>query len=93
MGPSWIWCHRKKSIRLIIGTVHVRLVATGRKGYVFELSTAKKGQKRLWMCSSEDDRAEWLKALQDAMLPPQHAADGPNGHAYTDSPFAPDMER
>lgn len=88
----WWWC-RKKTIRLVLGVCAVRVVASGpRKGYIFELS-AKKGQKRLWMCSSEEERAEWVRAVHDAMLATPPSPDGLMGHTGTDAPYAADMER
>jgi hypothetical protein len=82
--------YRKKSIPLVVGLCHCRGVVS-RKNNVFELAL-KKGAKRMWMCSSEEDRTEWLKAVSDAMAAPQgnSAADA---LPCQDSPYVSDMQR
>lgn len=81
---------RKKSIPLLASVCACRTIAS-RKSNVFELSL-RKGSKRLWMCSSEEDRQEWMKAISDATLASAQG-EGAMGALLSDSPYLQDMRR
>ena len=82
---------RKKSIPLLASVCNCRMVAS-RKSTVFELSL-RKGVKRLWLCSSEEDRQEWMKAISEATLTSASGEGTMGGLFGDDSPYSQDMKR
>lgn len=59
---------------------------------MFELSV-KSGAKRLWMASNEEDKQEWLKAIQDAVMDETRGGDNNGAELFADSPYANDIDR
>ena len=83
---------RKKSLPLHASICTCRPVAS-KKNNVFELAL-KKGSKRLWMCSSEEDRNEWVACITNAMVLLAPSTSDGGGHAIDfTSPHAGDMLR
>ena len=83
--------NRRKTLPLHAGVCCVRAVPC-KKNNVFELAS-RKGAKRLWMCRSEEDRAEWLQAIAEATMPAGLLGPGGLDGMGPYAPFLHDMRR
>ncbi|KAM3575550.1 hypothetical protein VYU27_002542 [Nannochloropsis oceanica] len=80
---------RRKTLPLHASICSCKPVAS-KKNNVFELAL-KKGARRLWMCTSEEERNEWVQAINGAtvVLPPGGRMEGQA--IDPSSPYAGDM--